>query len=83
MNGILSAIIAFGLIASGPARANDFSPVSADASNIVPVRNVCEDEFKTVSRLAACWDANGSSSKQFGSEGGSDGGDSGEGDGGK
>lgn len=79
MNGIFSALIAAGLILSSPAKSETFV---ADDSGIERVTNVCENEFKTVAQLAACWEANGSSSKQFGSEGGSDSGESGEGEGG-
>lgn len=77
----MKSIIAAALLAvsATAACADNLDAYSADFGGPTPVVNVCSFEFKSVSQLAACWDANGSSSKQFGSEGGSDSGDSGEG----
>ncbi len=74
MKSVLTALF---LLASASAASAD--AFNADVSTPVPVENVCSREFKSVTLVAACWDANGSSSKQFGSEGGSDGSDSGDG----
>jgi hypothetical protein len=53
------------------ARAQDIT-ASADASTPVAVRSVCGSGSESVAQVAACWNANGSSSAQLGaSEGGS------------
>ncbi len=77
MRSLYAAILFAGLMANGNAYADNYV---ADESTIVRVTNVCDRAFQSNEIAQLCWDATGSSSKQFGSEGGSaDGGDSGDG----
>jgi hypothetical protein len=64
-----------------PAFANPFSFFGADESEVITIDNVCERAFTSTNWAEYCWGASGSSSKQFGSEGGSDG-EGGDGEGG-
>jgi uncharacterized membrane protein YgcG len=75
----ISAIAAILVLGTFGASAQEFV---SDASTPTPVANVCGGEKLSVTQVAACWDGNGSASKQFGSEGGSDSSSSGEGEGG-
>lgn len=49
------------------------SAIVSDSSALVTVANVCSGAVLNNTQAERCWEANGSSSKQFGSEGGSDG----------
>ncbi len=71
MKSILAALAL--AVMSTAASADPFDAIFGDSSSPVPVRNVCSNEFKTVEQFDACWRATGSSSQQFGSEGGGDG----------